>query len=147
MKLTIAIFIASLLTTSSAFAQSSSAGIPTGAGPGAVPFGSGTQRGLQQLNNSGINGFVTIFDRGAKTAIVVAIDGSNRRAKRAAIVRGHSCDAIGDVAAGLHDVQNGVSRGYVPLAKNRLTSGNYLAVVYSNTTPKAHPIACGELYN
>ncbi len=146
MKIMIGALVVSLLAATAAIAQSAS-GIPIGTGPGGVPFGAGTQRGLQALNNSGQNGFVTVFDRGTKTAVVVAIDGGNGHAQRAAIVRGHSCDALGSVAFPLTNLHAKISRGYVPVAKARLLSGNYVAVVYANATPKARPIACGELYN
>jgi len=145
-KVPIAVLIAALLTTTSALAQSTD-GIPSGSGPGHVPFGAGEQRGLQSVNNSGQNGFVTLFRRGARTAVVVAVD-SARHPERVAIIRGNSCAAIGStVAARLADLHHGVSRGYVPMTMNRLLSGNYLTVVYSNVRPSASPVACGELYS
>jgi hypothetical protein len=145
-KVPIAVLIAALLATTSAFAQST-AGIPVGSGPGRVPFGAGEQRGLQSVNNSGQNGFVTLFRRGARTAVVVAVD-SARHPERIAIVRGNSCAAIGStVAVRLSDLHHGVSRGYVPMTMDRLLSGNYLTVVYSNVRPLATPVSCGELYS
>jgi len=145
-KISIGVLVATLLASASASAQSS--GIPVGGGPGGVPFGAGTQRGLQSVNNSGQNGFVTLFARGARTAVVVKIEGSHHALERAAIVRGKSCDTIGStVAAPLADLAGGISRGYVPLAIGRLTSGNYLTVVYANASPSARPVACGELYS
>jgi hypothetical protein len=145
-KIPIAVLVATLLASASASAQSS--GIPVGGGPGGVPFGAGTQRGLQSANNSGQNGFVTLFARGARTAVVVKVEGSHHKLQRAAIVRGRSCDTIGStVAAPLVNLTDGISRGYVPMAIGRLTSGNYLTVVYANASPTARPVACGELYS
>jgi hypothetical protein len=145
-KITIAIIIAALLTSSNAFARSPS-GIPVGAGPGGVPFGAGTQRGMQDVNNSGQNGFVTLFARGARTAVVVALEGVHHD-ERIAIVRGNSCAAIGaTVAAAPAPLHRGISRSYVPITMARLLSGNYLTVVYGNTRPSARPVACGELYS
>jgi len=147
MKLAIAILSAALLTTSTALALTSPKGIPIGGGPGHVPFGAGIQRGLQGLNNSGINGFVTLFDRGARTAVVVATEGGGGRPRMAVLARGNSCDAIGRIVERLADLHQGDSRGYVPMTKARLLSGNYLTVVYSSTAPGARPVACGELYD
>jgi hypothetical protein len=138
-----------LLATSSAFAAQTPDGIPIGSGPGGVPFGAGTQRGLQGMNNSGQNGFVTLFDRGARTAVVVAIEGANGRRERTLIERGRSCDDYSRfrVLARLNDVEAGFSRGYVPVSLKSLMSGNYVVVVYGNRTIFSRPVACGELYN
>jgi hypothetical protein len=146
----IAAFALSLLVTSTAMAAQTSGGIPIGSGPGGVPFGAGTQRGLQGMNNSGQNGFITLFDRGARTAVVVAIEGANGRRERAQIERGSSCDDVFKrfhVLARLNDVTGGFSRGYVQVPLKSLMSGNYLAVVYGNRTLFSRPVACGELYN
>ncbi len=147
MKVSIAALVATLLVSATASAQSVR-GIPVGSGPGGVPFGAGTQRGLQSVNNSGENGFVTLFARGPRTAVVVKVEGSHGKPERAAIVRGNSCDAIGStIAVRLNDLHASISRGYVPMTMRRLTSGNYLAVVYGNTRPNARPVACGEIYS
>jgi hypothetical protein len=142
-KVTFAVLVATLLamTGSLAFAQS---GIPHGDGPGGVPVGAGTQRGIQGLNNSGQTGFVTLFERGSRSAVVVAIEGAHGRAEHVAFVRGRSCDSVGnDVVYRLNDLSNGISRGYAPMTLQRLMSGNYLTIIYSGT----HPVACGELFN
>jgi hypothetical protein len=39
-----------------------------------------------------------------------------------------------------------MSRGSVPMTEDRLVSGNYVVVVYSNNTPGSRPVACGHLY-
>ncbi len=138
--------VVALLACTGAFARADS-GIPIGGGPGGVPFGAGTQRGLAGLNNSGQTGFVTLFDRGARTAVVVAIEGAKHRLERITIQRGTSCDAIGArTAARLNDLSAGISRGYVPMPIAKLMSGNYVTVVYSSLRRDAHPVACGELY-
>ncbi len=144
MKITAATLVATLLTTSIAFAQ---ADIPRGDGPGGVPVGAGTQRGMQNLNNSGEAGFVTVFPRGARTAVVVAIEGSHRRVQRVAIVRAKTCETLPvTMAARLADLHAGISRSYAPMSQAHLLSGNYVAVVYSNAGPKSIPVSCGELY-
>ncbi len=146
MKILIGLVIAGLLaaTSTRSFAAS---GIPIGSGPGGVPFGAGTQRGLAGLNNSGQNGFVTLFDRGHRSAVVVAIEGSGHRTERVEFHRGASCDHIGHSVLRLVDLTNGFSRGYAPMTLSQLMSGNYITVVYSSTARSAHPVACGELYH
>ena len=59
-----------LLSSAPAFAQ---------APPGGVPLGAGLQRGVMELNNSGQNGFVTLFKGGSSTHIVTALEGTPRR--------------------------------------------------------------------
>jgi hypothetical protein len=115
MKVLAATIVVALLACISTLARADS-GIPIGSGPGGVPFGAGTQRGVAGLNNSGQTGFVTLFDRGARTAVVVAIEGSKHRLERVTIQRGTSCDAIGArTAARLNDLTAGISRSYVPM--------------------------------
>jgi hypothetical protein len=147
MKVLAATIVVALLACISTLARADS-GIPIGSGPGGVPFGAGTQRGVAGLNNSGQTGFVTLFDRGARTAVVVAIEGSKHRLERVTIQRGTSCDAIGArTAARLNDLTAGISRSYVPMPIAKLMSGNYVTVVYSSLRRDAHPVACGELYS
>ena len=138
MKLTVSVLAATLLATSTALAQS---------GPGGVPLGAGTQRGMQGLNNSGQAGFVTLFDHGPTTAMVVALEGSKGRTERVTVQRGKGCDAINpEIAARTTDLRNGISRGVVHISMRRLLSGNYVTVVYSGTAPGSRPVACGLLY-
>ncbi len=145
MKIILAALLATLLTTSLAYAQD---GIPRGDGPGGVPVGAGTQRGMQSLNGSGQVGFVTLFPRGQRTAVVVAIEGSHGKRQRVAIVRAKSCeDALPlTMTTWLADLEGGVSRSFAPISQAHLLSGNYVTVVYSNNGPKGRPVACGELY-
>lgn len=128
-----------LLSGAPAFAQ---------APPGGVPFGAGLQRGVMGLNNSGQSGFVTLFGAGKNTRIVTALEGTRPgRIQTVAIQRGKTCDAIQPgIVARSTDMQKGISRGTVAMSQDRLLSGNYVVVVYSNNTPAARPVACGQLY-
>jgi hypothetical protein len=128
-----------LLTSAPALAQEP---------PGGVPFGAGTQRGVQSLNNSGQTGFVTLFHHGNVTRLVTALDGTmSGRVQMVALQRGKSCDAIAPgIIARSADMKHGMSRGEVPMSENRLLSGNYLVIVYSSTMPGARQVACGQLY-
>jgi hypothetical protein len=116
--------------------------------PGGVPLGAGLQRGVMELANSGQDGFVTLFGQGPSTRIVTALEGTlPGRVQTVAIQRGKTCDAITPgIVARSTDMQHGISRGAVKIAESRLTSGNYLVVVYSNNTPGGRPVACGQLY-
>jgi hypothetical protein len=128
-----------VFTSAPAFAQ---------APPGGVPLGAGLQRGVEALNNSGQTGFVTLFDHGASTRIVTALEGTPPgRVQTVAIQRGKSCDAITPgIIARSKDLKYGISRGEVPISQSHLTSGNYLVVVYSNNLAGARQVACGQLY-
>ena len=141
MKLLISLLAGAIIASSGApaFAQKA---------PGGVPAGAGLQRGMLGLNNSGQAGFVTLFRRGNSTHIVTALEGTMPgRVQMVAIQRGKSCD---DVKAGvvnrLADMRNGMSRGDAPMSEDRLLSGNYVVVVYSNNVPGGRPTACGQLY-
>jgi hypothetical protein len=129
-----------LLMSAPAFAQ---------APPGGVPVGAGTQRGVQELNNSGQTGYVTLFGAGNGTRVVTSLEGTlPGRVQTVAIQRGKSCDAIQPgIVARSTDLAHGISRGVVPMAQSRLLSGNYVVVVYSNNTPGARQVACGYLYH
>jgi hypothetical protein len=138
MKMIFSLAAAALLLSSApAFAQ------------GGVPLGAGLQRGVESNHHSGQNGFVTLFRHGAETRIVTAIEGTMPgRTQAVAIQRGKSCDGIqpGIVTRSSADMVNGISRGSVPMTEDRLVSGNYVVVVYSNNTPGSRPVACGQLY-
>jgi hypothetical protein len=135
--------VAFACATTVAFAQDE----PTGQGPGGVPLGAGVQRGIQGLNNSGLTGFVTLFEHGATTGVVVAIEGSKGHSEHVFIQRGQSCEAIqSTVAAKLPNLKGGMSRGVVHLTQDRLLSGNYVAVVTSSASKGGRQLACGQLY-
>jgi hypothetical protein len=140
MKLIFGLATAALLLSSApAIAQ---------APPGGVPLGAGLQRGVMSLNNSGQTGFVTLFNQGRRTRVVTALEGTlPGRVQTVAIQRGRACDAIQPgIVVRSTDLAHGISRGIVPMTEDRLLSGNYLVVVYSNNTPGARQVACGQLY-
>jgi len=116
--------------------------------PGGVALGAGLQRGVEELNNSGQLGFVTLFRNGDQTQLVTAMQGTfPGREQTVAIQRGHTCDAIQPgIVATSTDLSGGMSRGVVNMSEDRLLSGNYVLVVYSENTPGARPVACGQLY-
>lgn len=117
--------------------------------PGGVPVGAGLQRGVEELNNSGQTGFVTLFRQGNQTRMVTSLEGTlPGRVQTVAIRRGHTCDAIQPgIVARSADLRHGISRGVINMSQDRLLSGNYLVVVYSSNTPGARPVACGQLYS
>jgi hypothetical protein len=140
MKLIFGLATAALLLSSApAIAQ---------APPGGVPLGAGLQRGMMGLNNSGQDGYVTLFTQGSSTRIVTALEGTlPGRVQTVAIQRGKSCDAIAPgIVARSTDLAHGISRGVVNMTQDRLLSGNYVVVVYSNNTPGGKPVACGQLF-
>jgi hypothetical protein len=140
MKLLFSLAAAALLLSSApALAQ---------APPGGVPLGAGLQRGVMGLNNSGENGFVTLFTQGGQTRLVTSLEGTHPgRVQTVAVQRGKTCDAISPgIVVRSADLVHGISRGTVPMTEDRLLSGNYVVIVYSNNTPGARMVACGQLY-
>jgi len=110
--------------------------------------GSGTKLGVQQLNNSGQIGSVTLFNRGASTLVAVSIDGVGGRVEAVTIHRGADCDTVDPKAVyRLSDIKGGRSTSRVNATQDRLLSGNYSLIVYSGTQSSAHAVACGHLYH
>jgi hypothetical protein len=110
--------------------------------------GAGVKRGIEELNNSGQVGTVTLVGRRDGTGIVVAINGvAPGRVESVRLFRGPDCEALKPTARYiLADLKDGVSRTLVSLSQARLVSGNYNVVVFSSTRRGAPPAACGHLF-
>ena len=111
--------------------------------------GLGTERGIEQLNNSGQVGTVTLFRRGAATRVVVDLKGTEAgRVQSVRLYRGPSCDDIGTSGPAyfLSDMRNGGSVSTVKAPEDKLLSGNYNLVVFSSNAKGAPATACGHLY-
>lgn len=137
MKRPVAALVAALLTTAVAPAQ------PFPDDPGV-----GVERGIEQLNNSGQVGTVTLFNRAPNTRIVVVLHGTPEgRTQSVRIYRGPSCDDLVTAPTyELTDMKNGLSGSTVKSAEAKLLSGNYNVVVFSSTASGARTTACGHLY-
>jgi hypothetical protein len=124
-----------LLATTPAFAQ------------GGVAPGAGVQRGLESMNNSGQNGFVTLFAAGAKTNVVVDVHasaGPKNEGETAAVQRGKGCKSIGStIVAKIGTTVKGIAKGSVPMAQSALLSGNYVVTVWNGK----NLVSCGALYH
>ena len=138
MKRPFAFLAAVLLTTALASAQSY---------PGDP--GVGEQRGVEQVNNSGQVGTVTLFHAGAKTRVVVDLKGAPPgRLQSVRIYRGPSCDDLAPQPQYyLADMHNGRSVSPANLPQEKLLSGNYNVVVFSSNQAGARATACGHLYS
>ena len=111
--------------------------------------GLGTERGIQQVNNSGHVGTVTLFRRGAVTRVIVDLKGTDpARVQSVRMYRGPSCDDLGTggPAYFLSDLRNGNSISTVKASEEKLISGNYNLVVFSSNAKGARATACGHLY-
>jgi hypothetical protein len=111
--------------------------------------GLGTERGIEQVNNSGQVGTVTLFRRGAATRVVVDLKGTEPgRAQSVRLYRGKSCEEFdpGPPVYFLTDMRNGASNSTVKAAEEKLMSGNYNLVVFSSNAKGAPATACGHLY-
>ena len=138
MKRTAVALALALLTTAGASAQSY---------PGDP--GSGTERGIEQVNNSGQVGTVTLFGHGANTSAVVDLKGTPPgRVQSVRIYRGPSCDDLGTAGPAyfLNDMRNGRSVSVVKAPEQKLLSGNYNLVVFSSNAAGARATACGHIY-
>jgi hypothetical protein len=137
MKRIVAALAAVLITTAAAHAQS----YPDD--PGA-----GEERGVEQVNNSGQVGTVTLFRRTPNTSVIVRLHGTSPgRVQSVRFYRGPSCDDLaGQPGYFLNDMKNGVSVSTVKALEDKLLSGNYNVVVFSSNAPGARATACGHLY-
>ncbi|HTV73018.1 MAG TPA: hypothetical protein VME66_04905 [Candidatus Acidoferrales bacterium] len=110
-------------------------------------------RGVQELNNSGEVGVVSLTPVGPnKTHVVIDLRSFPDHPQPAQIHRGHSCDAFDpQPALVLHDVvdrtlHTGRSDTIVNFPVSRLLSGNYVVDIRISDTDRTHDVACGELY-
>ena len=111
--------------------------------------GLGTERGIEQVNNSGQVGTVTLLRRGAVTRVLVDLKGTEPgRAQSLRIYRGKSCEEFdpGGPVYFLTDLRNGASVSTVKATEEKLLSGNYNLVVFSSNSKGAPATACGHLY-
>lgn len=111
--------------------------------------GLGTKLGMQEMNNSGEVGTVTLYGRSRETTLVVLRLDSEPpgRAQPAHIQRGRSC-ATRDPrpAFALAPAVAGLSRTLVQAPERKLLSGNYVVNVRASDRRPWHDVACGELY-
>lgn len=139
MKRTLGFLFAVALTAGPALAQVAPNGPTSVVG--------GVQRGIEQLNQSGQVGYVTLFGRGGGVSVVTLVDGTKGRPEALTIHRGKDCGTVEPVAiARLTDLSAGRSTSTVDIPMDRLLSGNYSLLVFSNTTPGARAVACAHLY-
>jgi Cu/Zn superoxide dismutase len=110
-------------------------------------LGFGTKLGIEQQNNSGEVGTVTLFRRGPNTLVDLQLFGEPPgRSQPAHIHRGSSCDNLDPTPAfGLAPVVNGHSRTLVHYPLARLVSGNYVVNVHASSSNLKHYVACGHL--
>lgn len=138
MKRFVAALAAALLTTAVASAQSY---------PGDP--GVGVQRGVEQVNNSGQVGTVTLYNAGAGTRVVVDLHGTMEgRVQSVRLYRGPACDDLGTSGPAyfLNDMKNGHASSVVKAPESKLLSGNYNVVVFSSNAAGAGATACGHMY-
>lgn len=122
--------------------------------------GAGVQRGIQQKDQSGQVGTVTLFNGGGSTHVVLNIHGEPAgRVESAHIHRGKGCDP-GQIdpkpVYPLGTVVNGRGSATVNAPEDKLLSGNYVVIVHAGdmsamkgmAMSKAAEkyMACGYLY-
>jgi hypothetical protein len=118
-----------------------------GGSASAQDSGSGFKLGIQQLNNSGQIGSVTLFRRGAKTLVSIVVDGAPGKPEAVTIHRGSDCESVSAGAIWrLNDIANGRGATLIDAPQSKLLSGNYSVLVYGGTTPNSHAVACGHLF-
>jgi hypothetical protein len=109
--------------------------------------GAGTQRGIEQVNNSGQVGTVTLLRRDPNTLIALDLHGTDGRPQSVRIYRGPACDDLSPRPTFfLADAKNGISHSSVSFGADKLLSGNYNVVVFSGNRAGARATACGHLY-
>ncbi|TAM76674.1 hypothetical protein EPN44_04970 [bacterium] len=108
--------------------------------------GLNTQRGMEQQNNSGQAGFVTLVARGEKTFVSVRLDGAPAGRIEPAHVHRGECPNINPVPTyPLNPVVNGRSTTLVNVPLRKLMSGNYSVNVHAGAKNLTHYVSCGYL--
>ena len=125
--------------------------VPTFAQMAPSDKGAGTERGTQEMNNSGQVGTVTLFRHGSTTEVVLNVKSTSSQREAARIFRGKSCEALQAnrlSAYTLSDVVNGHSRTMVN-GRAQSSLRNYVVIVHAGTSGKAlqHEVSCGRLYS
>ena len=120
--------------------------------------GAGVKRGVQELNQSGQVGDVTLFAEGSSTRVVLDIHSASGKSEPAHIHRGKNCQAMSEIdpqpVYPLKNVVNGHSETTINVPEAKLLSGNYVVIVHSQSAmgsmsmgdPSKHYVACGQLY-
>ena len=108
----------------------------------------GTKLGIEELNTSGQVGSVTLFPTNGRAIVSVEMQGIPAgRVEAVRIFRSHNCDTVDPaIAYTLVNLREGRSRSLVNTSVERLLSGNYSIIVFSNTSSGARSVACGHLY-
>jgi hypothetical protein len=122
--------------------------------------GAGVQRGIQQKDQSGQVGSVTVFNGGSSTHVVLEIHGEPAgRVESAHIHRGKGCDP-GQIDPNpvypLGTVVDGHGSATVNASEDKLLSGNYVVIVHAGNMDAMKGMAmskaaekymaCGYLY-
>ncbi|TAM89724.1 hypothetical protein EPN42_07125 [bacterium] len=108
--------------------------------------GLATERGMEQQNNSGQAGFVTLVERGEKTLVNIRLDGAPAGRVEPAHVHRGECPKINPAPAyPLNPVVNGRSTTLVNVPLSRLVSGNYSVNVHASAKNLTHYVSCGYL--
>jgi Cu/Zn superoxide dismutase len=122
--------------------------------------GEGVQRGVQQKDQSGQVGTVTLFGGGSSTRVVLDMHGIPAgRVESAHIHRGKGCDP-GQIdpkpVYPLGNVVSGHSSSTVNVSEDKLLSGNYVVIVHAGNMDTMKGMAmskaaekymsCGYLY-
>jgi len=111
--------------------------------------GAGTERGVQQLNQSGQVGTVTLFNGGGSTHVVLNIHGEpGGRVEAAHIHRGKGCGP-GQIdptpVYPLNNVVGGHSSSSVNASEDKLLSGNYVVIIHAGAMPAEAPGMMGHM--
>ncbi len=97
--------------------------------------GAGVQRGVQQIDQSGQVGTITLFNRGGTTHVLLDVKGiPGGRVESAHIHRGKGCDP-GQIdpkpVYPLSNIVGGHSSSTVNASEDKLLSGNYVVIVHA----------------
>jgi Cu/Zn superoxide dismutase len=110
--------------------------------------GAGVQRGVQQLNQSGQVGTLTVFNGGGSSRVVLSIQGEPPgRIEAAHIHRGKGCGP-GQIDPApvypLNNVIRGRSATTVNASEDKLLSGNYVIIIHAGPMPNEEPGMMGK---
>ncbi len=111
--------------------------------------GAGVERGVQQLDQSGQVGTVTLFNGGSSTRVVLNIHGEPAgRVEAAHIHRGKGCGP-GQIdpkpVYPLNNVVGGHSATSVSATEDKLLSGNYVVIIHAGPMPAEAPGMMGHM--
>ena len=100
---------------------------------------------LDEVDDSGVTGSVTMTADNGSTTVSIELDGAPEDGVHPVHIHEGTCDDLGDVAYPLEDVVDGQSESTVDVELSNLLGGGYAINVHLSAEEMATWVACGNV--